>query len=62
LAAVNIGRITVLGAQTAAANLAVLVHEQVGLGPLFDRADAVDVECWGGFVRRMRELAGEAAR
>jgi hypothetical protein len=49
-------------AQTAAANVAALVHEQVGLGPLFDRVDAVEVECWGEFMRRMRVLAGEIAR
>jgi hypothetical protein len=59
LAAVNIGRITVLGAQTSAAKVAALVHEQVGLGPLFDQVDAVEVECWAQFVARVRQLAGE---
>jgi hypothetical protein len=50
---------TWLGAQNSAANAAAPVHEQIGLGPLYDRVDAVEVEAWGQFVARLRELAGE---
>ena len=49
------------GAQTSAANVAALVHEQLGSGPLYDRIDAVETECWRGFLDRVRELAGELA-
>jgi hypothetical protein len=48
-----------LAAQTSAANVAALVDEQIGLGPLYERVDAVEVEAWSSFVARVRELAGE---
>jgi hypothetical protein len=51
---------TWLAAQVDAAQVAALVHERLGLGPLFDRVDAVEVECWAGFMGRVRKLAGEA--
>ena len=50
---------TWLAAQVAAAQVAQLVHEQIGLGELYSRVDAVEVECWAGFISRVRALAGE---
>ena len=43
---------TWLAAQVAAAQVAQLVHEQIGLGELYSRVDAVEVECWAGFISR----------
>jgi hypothetical protein len=45
--------------QSAANQLAALVWERLGQGPLYDRVDAVEVEAWAGYIGRVRQLAGQ---